>query len=88
MKVTTESLQGVGACSDQVELFSRLWPNGVTVTKAALLKAQREGLDIEWWAHHALPAPARQVYNKVFAPAWKAYNEAVAPPRKVYDARG
>lgn len=37
-----------GACSDQVKLFQKLYPDGIHVCKDCFQDAQDEGLDVYW----------------------------------------
>ena len=46
-----------GACREQAQLFERVWPNGVTVTRETLEQSAKKGLRLEWFAEQVLPRP-------------------------------
>jgi uncharacterized protein YeaC (DUF1315 family) len=85
MRVTAENLERLYACPEQVAIMRSEWPDGVEVTKESLLRAMALGLDLNWWAQHALPAPLRRAYEEALAPLQRAYEEAVAPLRRAYE---
>jgi len=85
-RITVEMLKAHKACSDQVELFERVFPRGAPVSMRSFAKARKAGLDTRWTAH-LLRAPALAEYKKVRAPALaeykKAYDAAWAEDKKV-----
>ena len=87
-KLTADMLERAGACTDQVETFRRLWPEGGRVTLSRCRRAVEAGLDVDWAATHLLSALALKACEDAKAPAWKAYEDAKAPAWKAYeDAR-
>ena len=85
MRVTRESLAALKACPDQLEIFAAEWPDGVEVSEAALLRAVELGLDLQWWASLALPAPLRDECERQVAPLLAEYVRQVAPLLAEYD---
>ena len=77
-RITAYWLKRQGACSGQVEIVRREWPEGVPVTMAALRKALKLGLDAEWLLDFG-PVSARAAYEKAEARALAAHDKAVAP---------
>jgi hypothetical protein len=71
-KLTVRHLRKAGACSDQVRLFERTFPNGVRPTMRAWAKAWAAGLDVFWCAS-LLRGPALAEYERVRGPAWAEY---------------
>lgn len=65
----------VGACSDQVRLFRRLYPDGVDISVEACL-AVADQFDWEWAAEYLLSQPARAEYDRAQQAAWAAYQRA------------
>ena len=64
MKVTIELLEEWEACPDQVKLFSKIFPEGVELTKEALEKAANAGLNIFWFAVFAVD---RKLLRELYA---------------------
>jgi hypothetical protein len=73
-RITVEMLKAHKACSDQVELFERVFPRGAPVSMRSFAKARKAGLDTRWTAH-LLRAPALAEYKKARAPAWAEYEK-------------
>ena len=48
MKITTDTLRQAGACVDELELFARLYPDGVELTLAAVDAAAAARLNVAW----------------------------------------
>ena len=44
-----------GACREQSELFERVWPDGMAVTRETLEQSATAGLRLEWFAERLLP---------------------------------
>jgi hypothetical protein len=84
MRISADVLERHGACSSQVEVFRREWPDGCEVTQNAAKRVVKLALDIDWAAGHLLPAPAWKAYQEATAPALKAYEEAKATALKAY----
>ena len=85
MYLTTDILYKKNACHRQVAVFEKEWPDGVKITKKAIIRAVELGLDIDWFADNFLSAPIWKAYWKAMAPLEKAYNEAIAPILKAYE---
>jgi hypothetical protein len=83
--ITRAWLEDRDACHDQVATFSAEWPDGVEITREALLRAAGLELDLSWFADHVLSAPARQAYRVAFAQALQAYGVAIAQANQAYD---
>ena len=83
MLVTAASLRKLGACSDQVAEFERLFGAEVVVTEA-LCREHARRFDWDWAAENLFPAAARRAYDEAKAPAWRAYGQATAPARRAY----
>ena len=83
-RITAYWLKRQGACSGQVEIVRREWPEGVPVTMAALRKALKLGLDAEWLLDFG-PVSARAAYEKVRAAAQAAYEKVRAPALAAYE---
>ena len=84
MRIELKTLKELGACSEQVELFEKLFGDSVEVTEELCLK---HAGDFNWnFARQLLSGPAwaeydkvcglaRAEYDKVCGPAWaKAFN--------------
>ena len=88
--VTAASLEALGACLEQVELFRATFGESVTVPRRASARralASRVAearLDCNWYAQRALSAPARRAYDEATAPAQRAHNEARATAQRAY----
>ncbi len=83
--ITRAWLEDGDACDDQVATFSAEWPDGVEITREALLRAAELELDLSWFADHVLSKPARQAYRVAIAPALQAYRVALAQADQAYD---
>jgi phage tail protein X len=83
--ITLEFLEKAKACTDQVEIFKKTFPEGAEITLENLMVAAEHHLDLNWLANKILDAPAWKVYEKTRAPAWKVYEETRAPAWKVYE---
>ena len=83
-RITVEMLKAREACSDQVELFERVFPRGAPVSMRSFAKARKAGLDPRWTAH-LLRASALAEYEKVRDAAWAEYEKARAPAWAEYE---
>ena len=83
-RITVEMLKAREACSDQVELFERVFPRGAPVSMRSFAKARKAGLDPRWTAH-LLRAPALAEYEKVRDAALAEYEKARAPAWAEYE---
>ena len=72
MKITKALLESKGACNTQVKLFAKLFPRGVTLTKAICMKHAQE-FQWNWAAENLLSNTARAEYVKVTDKARKEY---------------
>ena len=82
--LSLRKLKLLGACTQQVELFHRLFGDRCIVS-VELCAAHAAQFDWSWAAQKLLSATAREAYDEAVATACKAYYEAVAPARKAYD---
>ena len=85
MRITKQQLVEKSACSDQVAVFTREWPDGVEITLPILERAVALKLDLDWFAHWFLSAPARAEYDRVSATAWVEYERVRATAWVEYD---
>ena len=69
MRITEQQLVEKSACSDQVAVFTREWPDGVEITLPILERAVALKLDLYWFASRFLTAPALAEYDRVTATA-------------------
>ena len=89
-KITTSLLVSKQACDSQVNLFSNLWPEGLTLPKSERLqlklasKLQTYNFDLYWTSTNLLTDEQRAEYYKAIAPAWAAYNKDLAPAKAEY----
>jgi len=82
--LTADMLREKNACHRQVAVFEKEWPDGVKITKKAIIRAVELELDINWFVDNFLPPPIREAYQKAIDLAWKAYKEAIAFAPNVY----
>jgi len=73
VKITREWLEDRGACADQVELFARLYPDGVVLSRAALIEAAANGLRVSWLGARVLRGEQRAEYERQAAQLWAEY---------------
>jgi len=85
-RLTAEMLVSKGACADQVSAFRRLWPRGVVPSRAAIQRAEKASLDLDWYAKHFLSASARATYEAARTSAWAIYGAAIASALATYKA--
>ena len=83
MKITKRMLQAKGACEDQVQLFARLFPQGVEPT-VELCAEHVSDFDWGWAAAKMLPPLARAEYERVMATARAEYERVRASARAEY----
>ncbi|KKK73400.1 hypothetical protein LCGC14_2894200 [marine sediment metagenome] len=63
--ITPEMLRELEACSQEVIVFRRLWPNGLSLRLKNLKLAEAAGLDVWWFAVEILSRKGRwSEYNK------------------------
>jgi len=85
-RLTAKMLVSKGACADQVSKFRRLWPRGVVPSRAAIQRAEKAGLCLDWYAKHFLSASALATYDAARATAWVTYDAARASAWATYEA--
>jgi len=51
-KITHTWLFINGACDDQLEVFQKLYPKGISVYWECFQEANQKGLDVGWLAYH------------------------------------
>ena len=78
MLLTVRHLRLMSACPEQVDIFAAEWPDGVKLTRKALLRAVELRLDLQWFAIEMLDAPALAVYYKACDEARAVYDKACA----------
>ena len=61
--ISLQWLDDHGACREQLVLFARVWPDGVTVTRETLEQSATAGLSLEWFAGQVLPRSAYVAYR-------------------------
>jgi len=75
MKITVELLKQLGGAScDEVQTFSREWPDGTDVTPESVARAVNLKLDIDWLARHVLKDKALAEYERVTDAALDEYD--------------
>ena len=85
MRITKQQLVEKSACSDQVAVFTREWPDGVEITLPILERAVALKLDLDWFASRCLTAPALAEYERVRASAWAEYERVRASAWAEYE---
>ena len=66
--INREWLDEHGACREQAQLFERVWPDGVAVTREALEQFAKKGLPLEWLAEQVLPRSDYAALQSLCAP--------------------
>ena len=84
-RLTSALLRAHDACSKQVAVFEKVFPEGAPLTKAAFRRADAAGLDV-WWCGELLSPSANAAYDAARASAGAAYDAAIAPAGAAYDA--
>ncbi len=84
MLITAKQLRDKKACSDQVAIFVKEWPEGAKPTLVNCQRAVKLGLDLGWFAESFLSSSAWEAYKKAKASAWKAYDKATASIEEAY----
>ena len=79
---TVDDLRAVGACDDQVALFSAMFPDGATADD--LPRAVAAGLDVYWFVRRVVSPDVWRAYKEAQALLWRAYKEAQAPLWRAY----
>ena len=71
--ISREWLDERGACREQAQLFARVWPDGVSVTRETLEQSAKKGLSLEWFAEQVLPRPDYAAFQAQRAALYAAY---------------
>ena len=61
--ISRKWLRDHGACREQAQLFERVWPDGVAVTRETLEQSATAGLRLEWFAERVLPRSDYAAYR-------------------------
>ena len=77
------TLVRLGACSDQVRLFRKLFGTQVYVT-VSRAEGVADKFDLDWLANRILSASALDEYARATAPARAEYGRAVASAEAEY----
>ena len=72
--ITKEMLVEVEACTEQVKLFTEIFPDGAEVNKPNTLKAIKAGLRIEWALSNLLSEAKLYDYRAELKPLDDDYN--------------
>ena len=83
-ELTAARLKELGACEDQVRLFTATFGRSVVVTEALAVE-YAAAFSWSWAAQRLLTAPARAKYDRVTAPAWAECERATAPAHAEYN---
>ena len=73
-----KTLQELGACANQVELFRKRFGKSVRVTKALCVKVAQD-FNFDWAAQNLLTPKEWAEFERAVAAAWAEYKRAVAP---------
>ena len=71
--ISRKWLDGHGACREQAQLFERVWPDGVAVTRETLELSAKAGLILKWLAKRVLPRPDYDDYQAQRKPLFADY---------------
>jgi hypothetical protein len=86
--ITLAQLKKLGACTEQLQLFKKMFGDKVCVTEALAAELAQQ-FDFVWAANNLLDASALAEYNKMRDLSWaeyvKVYDLAWAKYNKVYD---
>ena len=83
MKITKELLEVNNACFGQVNLFGKLFPDGVEVTEELCLKHTND-FDFEWAAMVLLTKEQYREYQKVLGRAYQEYQKVLGRAYQKY----
>jgi hypothetical protein len=84
-QVSIETLEKLGACKEQVELFRQTFPDGADYTEANVLRAVAAGLNVDWFGKRVVAAESWRAYEDATTEAWNAHEREKRPTRAVYD---
>ena len=86
--ISVADLARLGACEDQVFMFSLIFPeadNGVEVTVENVLRASKAGLDLHWLARALFTTPAYVEYKRGLDATWEKYLSVERPAWVEYE---
>lgn len=84
-QVSIETLEKLGACKEQVELFRRTFPDGADFTEPNILQAVAAGLNVDWFGKRVVAPEPWRAYEDATTAAWNAHEREKRPTRVVYD---
>jgi hypothetical protein len=84
-RVTAKMLKDLGACKQEVEVFTREWPHGAAVTLANCRRAAVLKLNLTWAAERLLSPSAYVTYKVDIVLAWAPYEAALASTWAAYN---
>jgi len=82
-RITVKTLKA--ACSEQLDIFRREWPDGAPPTAATLVRARELKLDVEWALSRILSAALSAEYGRQRAPLSAEYDRQHAALSAEYD---
>jgi hypothetical protein len=86
MRITVDILNEHKACNEQLTAFKKEWPDGVEVSRAALIRALELVLEVYWVADKLLSPEALTVFEDEDLKAWNIYRDATLDFRKARNA--
>jgi len=86
-RITARWLRRHGACSEQVAVVRREWPQGIRPLDASARKAGRLCLDAYWLVKHVLPRERVTPYFAAVAPAARKHTKAFRATDEWLDGR-
>jgi hypothetical protein len=72
--ITTEMLQELNGCMEEVEVFDKMWPDGLCLRLKNLKLVAKAGLDVYWFATEILSDRGRWSEWKKFHQAEQEYD--------------
>ena len=72
-QVTTQKLKDLGACPEQIELFRRTFGESADVTEANIVRAELEGLNVDWLGKRLVATETWREYEAATTESWKAH---------------
>lgn len=76
MKVTAKWLRSKFACKDELKVFENEWPDGMPITKEAIVRAFALGLDVDFGVEQILSEPAIESYETQRVVAWGTFHSS------------
>ena len=88
MQLTADDLRTLSSCSDQIEIFERIWPNGCKVGVHNLRRARKAGLHVLFWLRGDPRCTlAWDKYTTSTLLSWDKYEKARASAQGAHDER-